>query len=182
MKAYHITTAIHDSRTSARMIKYKVRENREMGTNPYPNIIYFTKEDDLLITSTIAKIVKKENINLLAYNICADHIHLLLVCDIDDISGIMQKIKGITSRVHGTHKRDDNEFYKGFKPLAKNKKPLWQQKYSAPKEIRTQEQLQNTINYIEKNRSKHELPQHSREINNIIDAMCCDFETASKPE
>jgi len=75
-KAYHITTAIHDSRTSARMGKYKVREKREMGTNPYPNIIYFTKEDDLLITETIADIVKEDNLNMLAYNICADHIHL----------------------------------------------------------------------------------------------------------
>ncbi|MCH7524047.1 MAG: N-6 DNA methylase, partial [Bacteroidetes bacterium] len=96
-KAYHITTAIHDSRTSARMKKYKVRERRDLSTNPYPNVVYFTPEDDLLITKTIAKIVKEDGLNLLAYNICADHIHLLLVCHINEIPRIMQKIKGRTA-------------------------------------------------------------------------------------
>jgi REP element-mobilizing transposase RayT/type I restriction-modification system DNA methylase subunit len=172
-KAYHITTAIHDSRTSARMEKYKVRERREMGTNPYPNIIYFTEEDNLLITQTIAQIVKEDNLNVLAYNICADHIHLLLVCDIDEIPCIMQKIKGRTSYI-----------YKGLKPLAErekeNKKPLWQQKYSTPKEITSQEQLNNTKNYIQKNRSKHELPEHSDKIKLIIQNMCTNYITATQ--
>jgi len=183
-KLYHITTAIHDSRTSVRMEKYKVREKREMGTNPYPKVIYFTKEDDLLITQTIAKIVSEDKLNLLAYNICADHIHLLLACDIDEVASIMQKIKGKTSFIYkGLYKG----LYKGFKPLAKEEerkkdKPLWQQKYSAPKEITTEEQLQNTLRYIQKNRSKHELPEHSDEIKQIIDTMCVDFETAMKPE
>jgi len=78
-KAYHITTAIHDSRTSARMKKYKVRERRDLGTNPYPNVIYFTPEDDFTISQTIAEIVEEDQLNLLVYNICADHIHLLIV-------------------------------------------------------------------------------------------------------
>ncbi len=197
-KAYHITTAIHDSRTSARMKKYKVRERREMGTNPYPNIIYFTKEDDLLITETIADIVKEDKLNMLAYNICADHLHLLLVCDINEVPKIMQKIKGRTSYVH--KRKQHKEEYKGLKPLAKeqhkenykglkslaekekekeNKKPLWQQKYSAPKEVTSQEQLNNTLNYIQKNRTKHELPAHSNKIKLIIQNMCTDYITAT---
>ena len=126
-KAYHITTAIHDSRTSKRMETYKVRERRDMGTNPFPNVVYFTPEDDLIISQTIADIVKEDEINLLAYNICADHIHLLLVCELEDIPEIMQKIKGRTS------------YTRGLSPLQKEneketaKKPLWQQKYSPPK-------------------------------------------------
>ncbi|UAM97507.1 transposase [Polaribacter litorisediminis] len=88
-KIYHITTPIHDSRTSSRMIKFNVRKLREMGTNPYPNIIYFTQEEELLVTQTISKIVKDDNLKLLAYNICSDHIHLLLSCDIDHVSKIM---------------------------------------------------------------------------------------------
>ncbi|MHB1147212.1 MAG: Eco57I restriction-modification methylase domain-containing protein, partial [Lutibacter sp.] len=75
-KAFHITTAVHDSRTSERMIEFKAREKRDLGTNPYPNIIYFTDEDEFVITQTIANIVKEDNLNVLAYNICADHIHL----------------------------------------------------------------------------------------------------------
>jgi type I restriction-modification system DNA methylase subunit len=75
-KTYHITTAIHDSRTSDRMRKYKVREKREAGTNPYPNVIYFTPTEDQLITETIAEVVHENQLHLLAYNICGDHIHL----------------------------------------------------------------------------------------------------------
>ena len=180
-KIYHVTTAIHDSRTSNRMIEYKVRERRDMGTNPYPNIIYFTKEDDLLITQTIADIAKEDNLKILAYNICADHIHLLLVCDIDEIPNIMQKIKGRSSFVHNNMRID-----KGLKPLVEDKKqknkPLWQQKYSAPKGVKNQEQLHNTVNYIQNNRNKHGLLAHSKIIENIIDTMCCDIDTALKPK
>ncbi|MCH7525332.1 MAG: Eco57I restriction-modification methylase domain-containing protein [Bacteroidetes bacterium] len=93
----------------------------------------------------------------------------------------MQKIKGRTAYVKGLSK--------GFKPLGKNvslesikNKPLWSQKYSAPKEITTPEQIQNTIKYIETNRTKHELPQHSRELNNCIDVMCCDLTIAFATE
>ncbi|MGO2359257.1 Eco57I restriction-modification methylase domain-containing protein, partial [Mesonia sp.] len=190
-KAYHITTAIHDSRTSARMKKYKVRERREMGTNPYPNVIYFTPEDDLQITQSIAEIVKEDQLNLLAYNICADHIHLLLVCEIEEVPAIMQKIKGRTSYHHGLYNGQDNGFYNGLKPIAekekekekeKKKKPLWQQKYSAPKEITSQEQLHNTLRYIQTNRNKHELPAHSKELQNCIDQMCCSVDQAFTPE
>lgn len=184
-KAYHITTAIHDSRTSKRMRTYKVRERRDMGTNPYPNVIYFTPEDDLLITQIIADIVKEDHLNLLAYNICADHIHLLLVCDIEEVPTIMQKIKGRTSYHLGKYKG----LYKGLKPLdeqshgeqSHDKKPLWQQKYSPPKEVTSQEQLQNTLRYIQKNRSKHELPPHAKELQAIIEAMCCTEEQAFAP-
>jgi REP element-mobilizing transposase RayT len=169
-KAYHVTTAIHDSRTSARMKKYKVRERRDMGANPYPNVVYFTPEDDLNITQTIATIAAEDNLNILAYNICADHIHLLLVCELEEISAIMQKIKGRTSY-------NNKQQYNGLKPIEeeenKKDKPLWQQKYSPPKEITTEEQLYNTVKYIQTNRNKHDLPAHNKKTQTLIDTMCC---------
>lgn len=184
-KVYHITTAIHDSRTSARMVKYKVRERRDLGTNPYPNVIYFTPEDDELITKTIADVVKQDQLNVLAYNICADHIHLLLVCDIDDIPSIMQKIKSITAnKVNKTRITREHAPLR-HAPLRKGKKenkPLWQQKYSAPKEVTTEAQLQNTIRYIQNNRSKHELPEHSKALQNVISSLCTSPTQAFKTE
>ncbi|PQV49541.1 transposase IS200 family protein [Jejuia pallidilutea] len=191
-KIYHITTAIHDSRTSARMKKYKVRERRDAGTNPYPNVIYFTPEDDLLITQTIADIVKEDALNLLAYNICADHIHLLIACDIEEIPSIMQKIKAITAKeVNKT--REHVPITREHAPLAnaplanaplenKKRKPLWSQKYSTPKEVTTQEQLDNTLRYIQNNRQKHELPPHSNTLQTIIDSMCVPVDKALEPE
>ena len=56
-------------------------------------------------------------------------------------------------------------------PLLK-RKPIWQQKYSAPKEIVTEEQLQNTTKYIQTNTNKHKLKPHNQVLQQIIDDMC----------
>ncbi|TQD39412.1 Eco57I restriction-modification methylase domain-containing protein [Haloflavibacter putidus] len=80
------------------MEEYEVRKRRDFGTNPYPNIVYFTPEDDFVITKTLKEIVEEDNLLVLAYNICGDHIHLLLVCELDEIPRIMQKIKAVTSK------------------------------------------------------------------------------------
>jgi len=199
-KLYHITTAVHDSRTSKRMMDFKVRERREMGTNPYPNIIYFTKEEDLILTEAIAEIVAKDHLKLVAYNICADHMHLLMACDINEVASIMQKIKSITAKRvndaryitsdyftmgHDPLQNDHNPLQNDHNPLRnkdKNRKPVWQQKYSAPKEIKSEKQLQNTITYIQNNRTKHQLPQHEKTIESIIKKMCCSVDEALEPE
>ena len=179
-KPYHITTTIHDSRTSKRMEKYKVRERREGSTKPH--VIYFTPEDDVQMTQIIADVAKEDQLNILAYNICGDHIHLLLVCAIEEIPAIMQKIKGRTSYFH---KRGYKGPYKGLKPLEKvdgKNKPLWQQKYSPPKEVSSTEQLLNTLKYIQTNRNKHELPPHPKALQNTINALCCSEAHAFRTE
>lgn len=98
-KAFHITTATHDSRTSQRMIDYKVRELRDMGTRPKAEGIWLEPKDEVLITKTVAKIIKEDNLNIMAFNICGDHMHLLLVCTEEEVAKIMQKIKAKTSRI-----------------------------------------------------------------------------------
>ena len=170
-KPYHITTTIYDSRTSKRMEKYKVRERREGSTKPH--VIYFTPEEDVQMTQIIADVAKEDQLNILAYNICGDHIHLLLVCAIEEIPAIMQKIKGRTSYFYKGH-------YKGLKPL--ENKPLWQQKYSPPKEVSSTEQLLNTLKYIQTNRNKHELPPHPKALQNTINALCCSETHAFRTE
>jgi TaqI-like C-terminal specificity domain/Eco57I restriction-modification methylase/Transposase IS200 like len=97
-QAFHITTAIHDSRTSQRMIDYQVREKRFMGTKPEPQVIPLTEEEELLITEIIVKIVVEDGLNVMAYNICRDHMHLVLVCEEEELSKIVQKIKSKTAR------------------------------------------------------------------------------------
>ncbi|SEA25895.1 Eco57I restriction-modification methylase domain-containing protein [Psychroflexus halocasei] len=190
-KIYHITTAIHDSRTSPRMKRYKVRERRDGGTNPYPNVVYFTPEDDYIVTKSISEMVEEDQLKLLAYNICGDHIHLLIACEIEEVPSIMQKLKSVTSRkvnkarksTKGHATRGHEESTRGHDPLREEKnKPLWQQKYSQPKEVTSHEQLNNTINYIQRNRSKHELPQHPRATQALINQMCCTIDEAFKTE
>ncbi len=217
-KAYHITTATHDSRTSQRMIDHKVRLLRDNGKRPKAEGIWLEEEDEIKIAQTVATIIEEDKLNVMAFNICGDHLHLLLVCNEEEVTKIVGKIKAITAKIHNrekgitvkvqeeisTSKRGDASLStskegtaslssttigpvsvssstttRGHVPLAKekeeneknpspeeqqeqtssNKKPyvsLWTQKFGC-KEITTDEQLWNTVAYIQNNRNKHEL-------------------------
>ena len=167
-KPWHITTAIHDSRTSQRMIDYKVREKRAMGTMPEPQIIPLTAEEETIIVENIIAIVTKDNLSVMAFNVCRDHIHLVLACEEEAVSKIVQKIKAITARavninrgftipmeyapLHTTMEHAPLSTKRGVKQNS-----LWTQKFGC-KEILDDNQLYNTIEYVKKNRIKHELP------------------------
>ncbi|MDR2962427.1 MAG: N-6 DNA methylase [Bacteroidales bacterium] len=209
--AFHVTTAIHDSRTSQRMIDYKVREMRakcDKGINPlaYADPRLMDDEDELIITQTIAQIVKEDNLNVLAYNICRDHLHLLIVCEVEELDTIVGKIKsktaracniarGVTVPAHITrgHAPLSNTTVassgnKGACPLAtsthkqrgETQMPFWTQKFGY-KEITDQEQLFNTIEYIENNRIKHELPTN-KGLQPLVNTMLCTIDHAFRPE
>ena len=156
-RAYHITTALHDSRTSQRMVDYKVRQHRDGGTNPLPNYTKLTEKEEILITKEIIAIAERDALNIMSYNICGDHIHLLLICEEEEVPNIVRRIKGHTARVYNNNK--------GINPLVKEKKEksvsLWTQKYGS-KEIKDDTQLHNTLAYIKNNREKHDLPVNKK--------------------
>jgi type I restriction-modification system DNA methylase subunit/REP element-mobilizing transposase RayT len=218
-RAYHITTATHDSRTSQRMIDHKVRQKRDNGTRPYPEAIWLEPADEEIIMQTLAGVVKEDKLNILAANICGDHLHLLLVCEEDEVPKIVKKIKGRTSRMLHFEKGDTSKEFsdkgfseefsdkgfseefsgefsnKGFKPLVPqendNEKPLveketeksiplWTQKFGC-QEITSQEQLNNTIHYIENNRTKHELPPNTT-LQKHINSLVCTYDEAFATE
>ncbi|MBW6483821.1 MAG: transposase [Vicingaceae bacterium] len=159
-KAFHITTATHDSRTSQRMVDYKVRALRDNGLNPKAQPIWLEPEDEILITNTIAEIIKEDELNVMAYNICGDHMHLLLVCEGEEVSKVMQKIKAKTARTININKGITST--REHAPLSTDSRgekqnSLWTQKFGC-KEITDEKQLWNTIEYIQNNRIKHELP------------------------
>ena len=173
-KPFHITTAIHDSRTSQRMIDYKVREKRAMGTMPEPQINYLTDNDEMIIAETVSTLVKEQNLNILAFNVCKDHIHIVLVCQEEEVNEIVRKIKGRTAR--------EVNLSKGLKPLVQKEGeksiPLWTQKFGC-KEIVEENQLANTINYIKTNRVKHNLPDNSNKgFKPLVDSIACSYEHA----
>ena len=175
-KAFHITTATHDSRTSKRMIDYKVRQLRDQGTRPEAEGIWLTSDEEIQISETIAKIVEEDKLNVLAYNICGDHMHLLLVCQENEVSKIVGKIKGKTSRLYHSNK--------GINPLVRNGDEkavsLWTQKFSC-KPIESDEQLDNTLNYIQNNRDKHELPA-LKKLKSLSAKMCTNTSNAFRKE
>ena len=76
---------------------------------------------------------------MMAYNICRDHVHLLLVCEKVELPNIIRKLKGKSSQKLKEYHQIDK----------KEKFTLWAQKYGT-KEIESEKQLWSTIEYIKK--------------------------------
>lgn len=70
-KAWHITTATHNSRYSQRMFDNHVK----LG-----DPVWLGEKEELIVTETIAGIAREGNLNIIEYNVCGDHMHLILVC------------------------------------------------------------------------------------------------------
>ncbi len=161
---FHLTTNLHDSRTSRRMVTYKARERRFNGTLPYPEVYYMSQEEEALIAKEIFYLSDEMDFVVVAMNICRDHMHLLICCENDEVPKIMHRIKGRTARACNAYRAA-----KGINPLdatsgkyeprtLKDRSiPFWTQKYHCIM-IRNSDQLLNTINYIRNNRKKHGLP------------------------
>ena len=194
-RTWHITTAVHDSRTSDRMIEYDVRRLRDNGTRPYPEPMLLSEEEEIIITETVAKIVEEDKLNVLAYNICFDHMHLLLVCEEEEVPKIVGKIKSMTARAvniamgrtvpmtttaaatrgHAPLTLPDDENL----PVAKRGQtqcPLWTQKFGNTY-IDSEEHLFNAIEYIRTNREHHDLP-----LLDVEYPRCVTVEEAFRPE
>ncbi len=196
--AYHITTAIHDSRTSQRMIDYCARERRFDGEKPLPDVNYMSKEIEELIAVTVSEIVNEEKLTIAAFNLCRDHMHILLVCAEDEVPKIMHKVKGRTARVCNKWiaNNNGNLHNKGINPLDDKCNPLdgkysttklkdgstpfWTQKYGC-NPIKTSEHYWNTVNYIEKNKVKHNLPNNPK-LQAIIQCFVKSYEECFKDD
>jgi len=86
---WHITTATHNSRYSQRMFENRVILGKS---------VWLSEKEELIVTETIARIVNEDNLNIYAYNICGDHMHILLVCEKENLPKIVQKIKSMSAR------------------------------------------------------------------------------------
>ncbi len=184
-KAWHVTTAIHNSRYSQRMFDYHLKTG---------DASWLSEEDEIIITEIIAEIVKEDNLNVVEYNICGDHMHLLLVCEEEELTKIVGKIKAKSGRKynieHGITKVATS-VTRGHVPLSsgnvlplssgngsssgryipsknieddtgkKKYNSLWTQKFGRSK-IKDEKYLNNAINYIRNNRIKHKLPRSER--------------------
>jgi len=45
--------------------------------------------EEIELTKIIANIINKYNYKCLAYNVCIDHVHLILVCEYVELNGIV---------------------------------------------------------------------------------------------
>ncbi len=129
-QVYHITWVTHNSRVSERMVEFGVKHGEPL---------LLDDEQEKEITTYILQITKEDDLRILVYNICRDHIHMILVCEEQERDNIIRKLKGKTTQVYKDNRGIKDEFH------------LWAQKYSCTV-IKDEEQILNAINYIQFNR------------------------------
>ena len=95
---FHLTTNLHDSRTSRRMIIYSARERRFNGTLPFPEVYYMSMGEETLIAEEVFRLSVEMDFRIIALNLCRDHMHLLVYCPKEDVPKIMHRVKGRTAR------------------------------------------------------------------------------------
>ncbi len=59
---------------------------------------WIDERDEIVISETIKDIVIEDKLNVLEYNICGDHVHLLLVCEEKEVAEIVGKLKSVSSK------------------------------------------------------------------------------------
>lgn len=196
-KAWHITTATHNSRYSQRMFDCHV----EVGEAEWMD-----KRDELVITKTIRDIVIEDKLNVLEYNVCGDHLHLLLVCEKEEVAGIVGKLKSMSAKNRNrergytvaaatttaatTGATTTAAGTRGHAPLSgpgtgtprrgATQRMLWTQKFGKS-EINDDGYLNNAIAYISNNRKKHGLPENV-DVEKIKKEFLCTREHAFRTE
>ena len=121
--------------------------------------VWLDSDAEVLITKIIADIVKEKNYNVKAYNVCKDHIHMLLQCQQSGMSNIVRLLKGKSAQC-----------YKEFLKIPANVKfHLWAQKFNWWL-ITSLKQYHNTKAYIERNREKHGYAEN-KQLQSLVKSM-----------
>jgi len=98
-KVFHITWATHNSRRNE-----NIAESKTEGINP----ILLSLEDRNRIAEILSKRIIEKEYRVLALNVLDDHVHLLLVCEKDEVSSIVGNLKGYSSYEFHKDSRTDS--------------------------------------------------------------------------
>ena len=137
---WHITWSTHNSRISHRMMDYHVKSGMTL---------WLGEQEEIFITETIAETVRKNGCRIYAYNICKDHVHMLIQCSGDDIANTIRMMKSKSAWRYRE--------YLDIDPRVKF--DLWSGKFNRWF-IKSEEQFNNTVMYIIRNRQKHGFPEN----------------------
>ena len=179
-EGYHVDLTTHNSRTSSRMIKHGIFAGPALLLN---------LEQEILLTRCIGQVIIESGFRCIAYNVCRDHVHLIIVCQPEHLTGIIQKIKSVSSKNFRRNLPRGQDPLDGHHPLSHSH--LWSQKFyranldvwnlntltSQSGYIYKSTHLENAICYIINNRKKHKLPE-SLELEEVISTFVVSQELA----
>jgi len=121
--------------------------------------LWLDDHSEILITKLIKEILQENNLKCFSYNICKNHLHIVLSCRESQLPFIIRKIK-----------RNSLQKYKFFLGISSQTKiNLWDKKYRIFS-IRNREELENSVNYV-KNSRKRCLLSNNVKLNFIIENM-----------
>lgn len=160
-QAFHVTWVSHNARTSQRMIEYKIKKGEG---------IWLDEELEMVVAKALAEMITEDKLNVMTFNICGDHVHMLLVCEPEELQNIVRKLKGKSAQKTKEHLNVPKEetFH------------LWAQKFNR-KALEDEEDLANVYSYITDNRIKHNLPIN-KGLQPLVSEVCVDYEQAFAPE
>lgn len=158
---------------------------------------------EIALTNIIGAIIIDSDYRCVAYNICKDHVHMILVCTTENLPKQIQKIKSVSSKLIKPFLKKRNSPMEHI-PLnlngthmksGKTYTPFWSQKFfhadldvwtlgsfsNKPGYIYADNYLSKALIYIRHNREKHGLPD-SIELKAVIDGFLTDMDTAFRDE
>ncbi len=86
LSIYHITWVTYNSRISERMKLYNKKRPQYS--------VMLDGQQEIEVTKYICEIVTEDKLNIMSYNICSDHVHLILACKKSHRDNIVRKLKG----------------------------------------------------------------------------------------
>jgi REP element-mobilizing transposase RayT len=151
------------------MIDYQVKINAPE---------YLEPEEEEKLIEILCEIIRKDKLKVLAFNLCSDHVHFIICCHPKLLPAIVGSLKSKSARLFN--------IWRGYiipaeptghAPLSRGetRHSLWARKFNR-REIKTYRQFLNTIQYIENNRIKHQLPELPTETIERIQNVLTDYE------
>ena len=139
---------------------------KKYGVENKPAKVLSTNEE-LELTKIISNIILDNNYQCFCYNICVDHVHLLIRCEPSNLSEIVKRIKSFSSRLFNPgEKLWSQKFYKTEIENFDFRSPINFPSYAEPND-----HLANAVFYIQNNRAKHNL-KRNKELEEIINSFC----------
>lgn len=121
--AYHLVFTTHNSRISERMKKLNIIPGKPAN---------LSLPQEIKLAEIFGKIIKDYDFEVLAWNVCKDHVHLILVCTEDEIFDQVRIMKSISSKElnrwmnsdQPSHTDTDTDTPMGLDPFARHQDAL----------------------------------------------------------